>query len=83
MQDSKIWLAKERMIGWYHTGPKLRSSDLEINELMKRYVQRPVLVIVTVKPNNDVGLPTDSYFAVEEVQDVRPGRVSPRALMRS
>ncbi|KAI8846072.1 maintenance of mitochondrial structure and function-domain-containing protein [Chytridium lagenaria] len=60
--------AKEKMVGWYHTGPKLRSSDLEINELFKRYNPNPVLVIIDVKPK-DLGLPTDAYFAVEEVHD--------------
>ncbi|KAJ3415976.1 proteasome regulatory particle subunit [Chytridiales sp. JEL 0842] len=60
--------AKEKMIGWYHTGPKLRSSDLEINDLFKRYVPNPVLVIIDVKPK-DLGLPTDAYYAVEEVHD--------------
>ncbi|KAJ3215400.1 proteasome regulatory particle subunit [Dinochytrium kinnereticum] len=60
--------AKEKMVGWYHTGPKLRASDLEINELFKRYNPNPVLVIIDVKPK-DLGLPTDAYFAVEEVHD--------------
>ncbi|KAJ3332469.1 proteasome regulatory particle subunit [Blyttiomyces sp. JEL0837] len=60
--------AKEKMVGWYHTGPKLRPSDLEINELFKRYIPNPVLVIVDVKPK-DLGLPTDAYFAVEEIHD--------------
>jgi len=58
------------MIGWYHTGPKLRASDLEINELFKRYIARPVMVIVDVRPQT-VGIPTDAYFAVEEIKDVR------------
>ncbi|KAI7848350.1 maintenance of mitochondrial structure and function-domain-containing protein [Circinella umbellata] len=60
--------AKEKMIGWYHSGPKLRSSDLEINELFKRYTPNPVLVIVDVKPK-DVEIPTDAYFAIEEIKD--------------
>lgn len=60
--------AKEKMIGWYHSGPKLRKSDLEINELFKRYTPNPVLVVVDVKPK-DIGLPTDSYMAVEEIHD--------------
>ncbi|KAI9453342.1 Mov34-domain-containing protein [Russula earlei] len=60
--------ARERMIGWYHTGPKLRASDLEINELFKRYIARPVMVIVDVRPQT-VGIPTDAYFAVEEIKD--------------
>ncbi|KAJ1561649.1 proteasome regulatory particle subunit [Nowakowskiella sp. JEL0078] len=60
--------AKEKMIGWYHSGPKLRASDLEINDLFKRYNPNPVLVIINVKPT-DLGIPTDSYFAVEDIHD--------------
>lgn len=62
-------LAREKMIGWYHSGPKLRGSDLEINELFKRYTPNPVLVIVDVEPK-DIGIPTDAYFAIEEIKDV-------------
>jgi proteasome lid subunit RPN8/RPN11 len=61
--------AKERLIGWYHSGPKLRASDLEINELFKRYTPNPLLVIIDVQPK-EVGVPTDAYFAVEEIKDV-------------
>jgi len=61
--------ARERLIGWYHSGPKLRASDLEINELFKRYTPNPLLVIVDVQPQ-EVGVPTDAYFAVEEIKDV-------------
>ncbi|KAI5995136.1 Mov34-domain-containing protein [Pisolithus albus] len=35
--------ARERMIGWYHTGPKLRASDQEINDLFKRFIAKPVM----------------------------------------
>ena len=62
--------AREKLIGWYHSGPKLRASDLEINELFKRYTPNPLLVIIDVQPK-DVGVPTDAYFAVEEIKDVR------------
>ena len=58
------------MIGWYHTGPKLRASDQEINDLLKKFIARPVMVIVDVRPQT-VGIPTDAYFAVEEIKDVR------------
>lgn len=63
--------AREKLIGWYHSGPKLRASDLEINELFKRYTPNPLLVIIDVQPK-EVGVPTDAYFAVEEIKDVRP-----------
>jgi len=60
--------ARERMIGWYHSGPKLRASDQEINDLFKRFIARPVMVIVDVRPHT-VGIPTDAYFGVEEIKD--------------
>ena len=97
---SSTFTAKERPIGFYHTGPTLRSSDLEICELFKRFVPKPVsrprsnssparsrarhahvpccycfqvMGIVDVRPTGgrgDTGIPTDAYFAVEEIKDV-------------
>ncbi|WWC71811.1 uncharacterized protein I206_105770 [Kwoniella pini CBS 10737] len=64
--------AKERPIGFYHTGPRLRSSDLEISELFKRFCPRPIMVIVDTRATGgrgDTGIPTDAYFAVEEIKD--------------
>uniref|UniRef100_A0A8C9VHU7 26S proteasome non-ATPase regulatory subunit 7 n=1 Tax=Scleropages formosus TaxID=113540 RepID=A0A8C9VHU7_SCLFO len=58
--------ARERIVGWYHTGPKLRKNDIAINELMKQYCSNSVLVIIDVKPK-DLGLPTEAYISVEEV----------------
>ncbi|RKP40114.1 maintenance of mitochondrial structure and function-domain-containing protein [Dimargaris cristalligena] len=72
---------KERLIGWYHSGPKLRNSDLEINELFKRYTPDPVLVIVDVKPKDDIGIPTDAYFCVEEIHD--DGTATTRTFMHA
>lgn len=60
--------AKERLIGWYHSGPKLKSSDLKINDVFKRYTPNPTLLIVDVKQQG-VGIPTDAYIAIEEVKD--------------
>ncbi|KAJ9273624.1 hypothetical protein DTO212C5_258 [Paecilomyces variotii] len=60
--------AREKLVGWYHSGPKLRASDLEINELFKRYTPNPLLVIIDVQPK-EVGVPTDAYFAVDEIKD--------------
>ncbi|TLD28725.1 hypothetical protein PspLS_03191 [Pyricularia sp. CBS 133598] len=60
--------AREKLIGWYHSGPKLRASDLEINELFKRYTPNPLLVIIDVQPK-EAGVPTDAYFAVDEIKD--------------
>lgn len=60
--------ARERVVGWYHTGPKLCQNDIAINELIRRYCPNSVLVIIDAKPK-DLGLPTEAYIAVEEVHD--------------
>ncbi len=62
-------LARERIVGWYHTGPKLHRNDISINELIREYQPDSVLVIIDAKPK-DLGLPTEAYIAVEEIHDV-------------
>ena len=55
--------AKERIVGWYHTGPKLHQNDIKINDLIRRYCSPTagaVLVIVDAEPKN-IGLPTEAY----------------------
>jgi len=60
--------AKERIVGWYHTGPKLHPNDIAINDLIRKYCSQSILVIIDAKPHN-IGLPTEAYKAVEEVHD--------------
>ncbi|KAL3318689.1 26S proteasome non-ATPase regulatory subunit 7 [Cichlidogyrus casuarinus] len=61
--------ARERIVGWYHSGPKLYKSDIKINELFRKYVPSSVLVVVDVGMRENDGLPTEAYIAVEEVHD--------------
>ncbi|MQM06438.1 hypothetical protein Taro_039263 [Colocasia esculenta] len=60
--------AKEHVVGWYSTGPKLRENDLDIHALFHDFVPNPVLVIIDVQPK-ELGLPTKAYCAVEEVKE--------------
>ncbi|XP_022342055.2 26S proteasome non-ATPase regulatory subunit 7-like [Crassostrea virginica] len=60
--------ARERIVGWYHTGPKLHQNDVAVNELLRKYCPNSVLVVIDAKPK-DLGLPTEAYIAVEEVHD--------------
>lgn len=60
--------ARERVVGWYHTGPKLHQNDIAINELIRRYCPNSILVIIDAKPK-DLGLPTEAYISVEEVHE--------------
>jgi len=57
--------AKERVVGWYSTGPKIKSSDLSIHELYRRYCPEPVLVVMDVQPK-DLDLPMEAYYSVQE-----------------
>ena len=64
--------AREKLIGFYHSGPSLKSSDLEINELFKRWSSRPIMVIINVgnELNNDNGeIPAEAYLQIEEVRE--------------
>jgi 26S proteasome regulatory subunit N8 len=60
--------ARERIVGWYHTGPKLHRNDVVIDEFIKQYCPNSVLVVVDAQPK-EVGLPTDAYVAIEEIHD--------------
>jgi len=33
-----MFTAKEHVVGWYSTGPKLRENDLDIHGLFNEYV---------------------------------------------
>ncbi|QQP36042.1 26S proteasome non-ATPase regulatory subunit 7 [Caligus rogercresseyi] len=63
--------AKERIVGWYHTGPKLHRNDILINDLMSNYSSNSVLVIIDAKPSSrsSVGLPTEAYVSVDQVHE--------------
>ncbi|KAK4480284.1 hypothetical protein RD792_013352 [Penstemon davidsonii] len=60
--------AKEHVVGWYSTGPKLKENDLNVHGLFNDYVPNPVLVIIDVQPK-ELGIPTKAYYAVEEVKE--------------
>jgi len=62
--------AKEKIVGWYHTGPRLCKNDILINEVIKRFTPNPVLVIIQAQSDKqDLALPTDAYVEVQEVHD--------------
>lgn len=61
--------AKEKLIGWYHTGPKLKQNDLRINEVFKSFTPDPLLLIVDVNSTDKIDIPTDCYMAIEEIKE--------------
>ncbi|KAI0981626.1 hypothetical protein GJ496_001999 [Pomphorhynchus laevis] len=73
--------ARERIVGWYHTGPKLRPSDIAITERIQKYFVNAVLVVIDtserlsdripiVRNTNRekyVGSPIEAYILTEEI----------------
>ena len=60
---------KEKIIGWYSTGPISKKNDIQINEILRRYNTQPVFLICKVQETQQIGLPTEAYFSQEEVDD--------------
>merc|ERR1712216_1016454 len=60
--------AKEKIVGWYSTGPRIKPADLEIHEIFREYCANPVYVVIDVKPR-EMGVPTEAYVALQEDKD--------------
>ena len=72
---SKKVNARERPVGWYHTGPKLRASDLEISEIFRKYCTHlcPTLLIVDPLASEEkIGLPFDAFAAIDQLIEDGP-----------
>jgi len=61
--------ARENVVGWYSTGPRIRPADLDVNELFRKYTPNPTLVIIDVSPKQEFEIPTKAYVALEEVKE--------------
>merc|ERR1711865_250092 len=60
--------AKEKIVGWYSTGPKIKPVDIEIHDLIKNYTPNPVYVVIDVKPREN-GSTTEAYVGLEEEKE--------------
>jgi len=65
--------ARERIVGWYHTGPRLKANDMAIHELIQKSMPHghdATLVVIDVSTDRqDSGLPTEAYVAVDTVRE--------------
>jgi proteasome lid subunit RPN8/RPN11 len=41
--------SREKIIGWYSTGPDIKKCDIAINEIIRRYNTSPVFVVIRVQ----------------------------------
>jgi 26S proteasome regulatory subunit N8 len=79
---------KERVVGFYSTGPSIRPNDLRIHEVVSQFLGRPkhldvdnssappppggIFCIIDIRPDRP-GLPVTSYRVVEEVSSGSSG----------
>ena len=61
--------AKEKIVGWYSSGPKIKKNDIEIHEKFREYNTNPVCVIIKVQENETLGIPTEAYCSIDEVNE--------------
>ena len=61
--------SKERIVGWYSSGPSIKKADIDINDIMRRYNTTPIFVVIRVHEGTNLGIPTESYCTQEEVDD--------------
>ena len=65
--------SKERVVGFYSTGPQIRSNDLRIYSLIQRFLPEetitpPIFCIIDVRPGHQ-SIPTTAYTVVEEMEE--------------
>lgn len=56
---------KLKIMGWYHTGPKMYENDLEITKSLVSFVKSPFLVIINVHLGN-CDLPVQTFRLDEQ-----------------
>jgi 26S proteasome regulatory subunit N8 len=54
---------REKIIGWYSTGPEIRKNDIDIHEILRRYNTSAVFIIIKVNDEKQTSLPVESYFS--------------------
>ena len=65
--------AKERIVGFYSTGPQIRPNDLRIHSMLTRFLPKgtiapPVFCIIDVRPHQK-SIPTTAYKMVEQIEE--------------
>lgn len=63
---------KEKIIGWYSTGPSTKVADLDIHELFRRYCADPLYLIVDVTADDleCLSSPITAYFSMDEPNNI-------------
>lgn len=61
--------SKEKIVGWYSSGPSIKRADIDINEILRKYNTNPIFVVIKVHEAESLGIPTEAYYTQEEVDE--------------
>lgn len=61
---------KERIVGFYSSGPEIRPADIAIAQMFKKYRTKPIFTIIDIRAEREEeGLPVKAYTVVETVPE--------------
>eukprot|EP00750_Incisomonas_marina_P017826 INCI2504.1.p2 GENE.INCI2504.1~~INCI2504.1.p2 ORF type:complete len:322 (+),score=72.93 INCI2504.1:163-1128(+) len=61
---------REKIVGFYSTGPKIKPADLDIADLVSNYCKQPVFALIDIRAHREEeGLPVKAYSTVEKVSE--------------
>jgi len=59
--------SREKIVGWYSSGPKLKKNDIDIHKIFYQYNSEPICCIIRVSEDSQ-DLPTKAYCGIDCVQ---------------
>ena len=60
---------REKIVGFYSSGPLIKPSDLDIADLVSNYCKKPVFAIIDIRADREEeGLPVKAYSTIEKVR---------------
>ena len=61
---------KERIVGFYSTGPEIRPADIAIAQMFLKYRSKAIFTIIDIRAEREEeGLPVKAYKMVETVPE--------------
>lgn len=59
---------KEKIVGWYSSKSTVCPNDLEIHQIMKRYVDNPIFITTDVNASDPHEIPVSAFIGTERVR---------------
>lgn len=59
---------KERIVGWYSSKSSISSNDLDIHQMMRRYIPNPIFITTDVGASDPHEIPVAAFLGTERVR---------------